>query len=65
MTRKLAILLCLLSLGFGIVVGTCVQQNALQNAVIVANAKADTYGLAALDLGARLDKCGRGEFFKR
>ena len=47
MTRTAAILLALLAFGGGLVVGICVRQNALQTAVIVANAKADAYMLAA------------------
>lgn len=40
MNRKLALLLALLAFGGGLVAGIYVRQNALQTAVIVANAKA-------------------------
>lgn len=49
MNRKLALLLALLAFGAGLIAGVYVRQNALQTAVIVANAKADAYMLAAVE----------------
>lgn len=46
MRRKLALAL-ILAFGGGLAAGLYVRQNALQTAVIVANAKADAYMLAA------------------
>ena len=63
MTRKLAILLALLAFGGGLVTGIYVRQNALQTAVIVANAKADAYMLAATET-ARACQPPRGGWFK-
>lgn len=48
MNRRLALAL-IVAFGGGLVAGIYVRQNALQSAVIVANAKADAYLLAATE----------------
>ena len=63
MTRKLALLLALLAFGCGLVAGIYVRQHALQTAVIVANAKADAYMLAAVET-AKACPPPRGGWFK-
>lgn len=63
MTRKLALLLALLAFGGGLVTGIYVRQNALQTAVIVANAKADAYMLAAVETAKNCK--APGSWFKR
>lgn len=64
MTRKLALLLALLAFGGGLIAGIYVRQNALQTAVIVANAKADAYMLAAAET-AKACPPPRGGWFGR
>lgn len=48
MRRKLALAL-ILAFGGGLVAGIYVRQHALQSAVLIANAKADAYMLAAVE----------------
>lgn len=62
MKRRLALAL-VVAFGGGLVAGIYVRQNALQTAVIVANAKADAYMLAAVET-AKACPPPRGGWFK-
>lgn len=62
MKRRLALAL-VVAFGGGLVAGIYVRQSALQTAVIVANAKADAYMLAAVET-AKACPPPRGGWFK-